>query len=100
MSVVCPDCRGQKAANAIMCGRPRGASEEELSCRLTVVPCQFCKGTGQVGEEAAERWREGRRRRDERVHKLGLTQEQYAHRLGISPGNSTISNTGACPDER
>ncbi len=68
-----------------MCGRPRGAKEEELSCRLTVVQCQFCKGTGQVGEKAAERWREGRRQRDERVHKFGLTLEQYARILGISP---------------
>jgi ribosome-binding protein aMBF1 (putative translation factor) len=46
--------------------------------------CSFCKGEGQVSSEAAERWRMGQAMRDARV-KRGLTQQQEAEWLGISP---------------
>jgi hypothetical protein len=59
-----------------MCG-PNG-------CRETIRACDFCGGLGIVEVEAANRYRRGRALREKRVHKLGLTQEQLAHVLGIS----------------
>jgi len=70
----CPQCQGTPTHAAIICG-PNG-------CRETALSCDFCGGFGIVAVEAAERYRKGRALREERVHKLGLTEEQYAHILG------------------
>jgi ribosome-binding protein aMBF1 (putative translation factor) len=76
LKVVCPECGGAKSSFAIACsdrGRQTGMRA-----------CSFCKGEGQVSSEAAERWRTGKALRDARV-KRGLTQQQEAEWLGISP---------------
>lgn len=70
----CPECRGTPQHVAVMCG-PNG-------CRETIQACDFCGGLGIVEVEVADRYRRGRAMRKERVHKLGLTQEQYASILG------------------
>jgi Helix-turn-helix len=70
----CPQCEGTPQNVAVMCG-PDG-------CRETIRACEFCGGLGIVEVEAAERYRKGRALREERVHKLGLTQEQYARIIG------------------
>ena len=72
----CPQCDGQGPHVAVLCG-PNG-------CRETMLACDFCGGLGIVEMEAADRYRKGRALRQERVHKLGLTQEQLARRLGLS----------------
>jgi DNA-binding XRE family transcriptional regulator len=76
-TATCPECRGTPEHAAIICGSD--------GCRETVRTCDFCGGFGIVALDAAERYRKGRALRQHRVHKLGLTQEQLAHRLGISP---------------
>ncbi len=73
-SETCPQCQGSPQHIAVMCG-PNG-------CRETIRACEFCGGLGIVEIEAADRYRRGRALRHERVHKLGLTQEQYARTLG------------------
>jgi len=51
----------------------------------TIRSCDVCDGFGIVSVEAADRWRNGRALRKERVHKLRLTQEQYARILDGIP---------------
>ena len=76
VKVVCPECGGAKSSYAVACG--------DRGCQTGVRACEFCEGEGQVSSEAGERWRAGKAMRDARV-KQGLTQEQEAERLGISP---------------
>ena len=76
VKVVCPECRGAKSSFAITCS--------DRGCQTGMRACSFCKGEGQVSSEAAERWRTGKAVRDARV-KRGLTQQQEAEWLGISP---------------
>src|ERR1700728_2294713 len=76
VKVVCPQCRGAKSSYAVSCG--------DRGCQTGVRVCEFCEGEGQVSSEAGERWRAGKAMRDARV-KQGLTQEQEAERLDISP---------------
>jgi hypothetical protein len=73
----CPSCNNQGPHVAVMCG-PNG-------CRETIRACDFCGGLGIVEVEAADLYRKGAALREKRVHKLGLTQEQYAHILKIDP---------------
>ena len=76
IKVVCPECGGAKSSYAVSCG--------DRGCQTGVRACEFCEGEGQVSSEAGERWRAGKALRDARV-KQGLTQQQEAERLGISP---------------
>ena len=76
VNVVCPECRGAKSSYAVSCS--------DRGCQTGVRACEFCKGEGQVSSEAGERWRAGKAMHDVRV-KHGLTQQQEAERLGISP---------------
>ena len=76
VKVVCPECGGAKSSYAVSCS--------DRGCQTGVRVCGFCEGEGQVSSEAGERWRAGKAMRDARV-KHGLTQEQEAERLGISP---------------
>ena len=76
VKVVCPECGGAKSSYAVSCG--------DRGCQTGVRACEFCKGAGQVSSEAGERWRAGKAMRGTRV-KHGLTQQQEAERLGISP---------------
>ncbi len=73
----CPSCNNQGPHIAVMCG-PNG-------CRETIRACDFCGGLGIVEVEVADRYREGRALRKQRVDKRHLTQEQLAHILGIEP---------------
>jgi Helix-turn-helix len=70
----CPQCEGTPQHVAVMCSAD--------GSRETIRACEFCGGLGIVKVEAAERYRKGRALREERVHKLGLTQEQYARIIG------------------
>jgi hypothetical protein len=71
----CPECEGSPQHTAIMCG-PTG-------CRETVQSCNFCVGMGIVTVEAADRWRNGRALRDERV-KAGLSPAEGAALRGLT----------------
>lgn len=74
--VPCPECGGIKERH-IRASRP-GIYRVDV-----LMACPFCRGDGEVTEEAAERWREGQCRRDMRV-KAGRTLEEEAQLFGIS----------------
>jgi hypothetical protein len=57
--VTCPDCRGARESTGLGCGTG--------GCRPITLRCRFCEGSGVMDEASATRWREGERRRRERV---------------------------------
>lgn len=73
--LTCPMCEGRKESEAVLCGHGH--------CQIKMVKCSLCEGAGQVTEDHAERYREGRRRRDDRVAR-GKSLREEANRLGIS----------------
>jgi hypothetical protein len=74
--VTCPDCRGAKELAGLGCGAG--------GCRPVTLRCRFCEGAGVVYEASAARWREGERRRRERVRR-GESQRGRAAVMGIAP---------------
>ena len=74
--VTCPDCRGGKESTGIGCGAGGG--------RQVTLRCRFCEGAGVVDEASAARWRDGERRRRERVRRRESQRERAAI-MGIPP---------------
>ena len=74
--VTCPDCRGARESTGSGCGAG--------GCRPVTLRCRFCEGAGVVDEARAARWREGERRRRERVRR-GESQRERAAIMGIPP---------------
>lgn len=72
----CPDCAGVGNNTAILCGRGRSTIRQ--------VNCSLCGGTGEISAEVAERVRQGRELRADRIGR-GLSQREEALRLGITP---------------
>jgi hypothetical protein len=73
--VTCPDCRGAKESTGLGCGAG--------GCRPITLRCRFCGGAGLVDEASAARWRDGQRRRRERVRR-SESQCERAAIMGIS----------------
>jgi len=71
--VTCPDCRGAKESTG-RCGAG--------GCRPVTLRCRFCAVAGVVDEASAARFREGQRRRRERVQRRE-SQRQRAAIMGI-----------------
>jgi hypothetical protein len=80
----CPQCEGTSFNTAIMCG-PKAAGGEKTICRTTVRACDFCGGLRIVEAATADHWRRGAALHRKRVHEFGLTGEQLARWLHISP---------------
>jgi DNA-binding XRE family transcriptional regulator len=82
----CPICNGARGVFTITCGRPTGASGEELKCQPGMKPCFYCDGSGAIDDLTMERYRRGRALRELRVHQLRVTQEQLARilRCGVT----------------
>src|SRR5271154_1086919 len=74
--VTCPDCRGCKESSGVGCGVG--------GCRPVTLRWRFCEGAGVVDEASAARWREGERRRRERVRRRESQRERAAI-MGIPP---------------
>jgi hypothetical protein len=74
--VPCPECGGIKERH-IRAARP-GIYRVDV-----LMTCPFCRGDGEVTEEVAAQWREGRRRYAMRVE-AGRTLEEEAQLFGIS----------------
>jgi hypothetical protein len=68
--VTCPDCRGAKESTGLGCGAG--------GCRPVTLRCRFCEGAGVVDEASAARFREGQRRRRERVQRRESQRERAA----------------------
>lgn len=72
----CPRCHGSPESVAFVKFASGG-------CRLVKVGCELCGSTGTVAPEVEARYREGRRRRDERMVR-GVSLREEAKRLGIT----------------
>jgi hypothetical protein len=76
--MTCPECRGKKTLEAVVCGRQHDRS----FCRTRRLPCHVCQGTGAITEEHAARIEAGEKMRKDRIsRRLSLREE--AARLGI-----------------
>lgn len=85
----CPSCNGRGGGEGFTCGPG--------NCGYGFIPCSFCKKSGQVTEEAAERYRfakvMAKERRDRRV-----ASRQEAERLGVNWPEWTRIESGHEPE--
>src|SRR5262245_962212 len=70
----CPACNVKGGGEGFTCG--------PLNCGYGRIPCSFCEESGQVTEEAAERYRLGHQMAKERRERR-VASRQEAERLGV-----------------
>ena len=75
--MICPYCNGRKTVESLLHFANRG-------CEWRTLPCDCCRGAGEITGEHAERIVTGRKMRDERLAR-GASQREEAKRLGITP---------------
>ena len=81
----CPRCNGKRSGYAFI--------SRAGNCQGREIDCSFCGGRGEVTEREADLYREGERRRDERVL-AGRSLREEAKRLGITPAELSAIERG------
>jgi hypothetical protein len=84
--IKCPVCKGFKEIGCLM----HYATGED---KYGVIKCTTCAGLGLISYEHAERIRQGKAMREDRINR-GLSLREEAKRIGVTPQNLSHLENG------